>query len=155
MSTKSILTALMNGNWGDITSPTRVPLKDRQVGSAIIDELYPTEYHEQTLFLLTDLTTQSGSVSYNLYFCKQGKEVHVSGTIVNPSATILEGGQIFTFNLPSFLPLGSGLKNYTQLFKNDGVNFEWSVSGNGGLRNTSAIPPSTTIYIDTTFITAN
>ena len=53
MSIKSVFTALIATNWGDITSPKRVPLKDRQVATAILDELYPTK-------LTDDSTTETG-----------------------------------------------------------------------------------------------
>jgi len=79
---KSIIANLISGNWGDITSPRRLPIKDRQVGTAILEDAYPTPVYEtETSNVITTASNNPAVLTYGLYFKKQGNTNFLSGEI--------------------------------------------------------------------------
>lgn len=155
MALKQFFTNLINTNWGDITSPTRVPLKDREVGNALVDALYPTTIIDSQA--TTNVFTR-GSIQtvFNYFFTikKRGNIVFISGYIINSSSTnssVLE--DITAITNTEFQPqstqtiIGTTTASQRVLltFVASGVN---RLSG-----NSASIPPNSTITFNGFYFT--
>lgn len=84
MGLKSVLSALIAGNWGDVTSPKRLPIKDREIGEYIRDqELYPEVHYEneENSEDTNIFTLEYPNLAFNIQFWKQGSTVFWQGTM--------------------------------------------------------------------------
>lgn len=107
--TKASIISYITARWGDITSPKRLPIKDREVSNALLDELYPTIVSETDL--TTNTITTKNSVNTDLHYdiaiIKQGRNVSIKGNITNASGVIISDGadeQFFEITLAEYLP---------------------------------------------------
>lgn len=86
--TKSNIISYITARWGDITSPKRLPIKDREVSNILLDTMYPTPISDTQL--TTNVVTKIGTnFTYNLQFSKVGRNIHIYGNIKNVSGSIL------------------------------------------------------------------
>ena len=86
--TKSNIISYITARWGDITSPKRLPIKDREVSNILLDTMYPTPVSDTQL--TTNVVTKIGTkFTYNLQFSKVGRNIHICGNITNVSGSIL------------------------------------------------------------------
>lgn len=140
MSAKSVLTALITGNWGDITSPKRVPSKDREVGNAIVASIFPdplTDTRLTTNVLTAVAADSSGYFDYSLAFWRQGAFIFFKGTIKNADSGGTQYNEdIATITNTDYLPLDATVFIGTNQY---GDTMSLLVSGNKFHLNSSLI----------------
>jgi hypothetical protein len=111
MATKSAIVAYILARWGDITSPKRVPLLDREVSNAIVDELYPnsvTDNHTAETY-----TTKGGTnLGYSIRITKSGNIANIRGTVSNLQPVAFGSQSVFSFKNTEFRPK-EGQNNFT------------------------------------------
>lgn len=92
--TKSSIISYITARWGDITSPKRLPIKDREVSNALLDELYPLVIEERYSIIANELLITgflNDDIFYEITFSKSGNKVFVNGFVNNISEFIFEG----------------------------------------------------------------
>jgi hypothetical protein len=103
MATKSAIVAYILARWGDITSPKRVPLLDREVSNAIVDEIYPSNVTDSQT--TETYTTKSGTnINYSIRITKSGNIAHIQGVVTNTTASLLSPQNAFTWKDTEFRP---------------------------------------------------
>ena len=116
--------------------------------SKIVDVLYPTEVNDTEV--LQTYTTKGGtSITYSLYFIKQGNVVYFRLSFRNVTTTSLSGGDsIFTFKNTEYKPKAVSLFYFKTTSGTSVINLYLSPSG---IVITSTLPPDTNFSTD--FIT--
>lgn len=102
MATKSGIIAYITARWGDITSPTRVPLLDREVSNKIVDEIYPNSVSDSNI--TETYTTSSTLMNYNITIHKSGNVAHISGSVQNPNHFLMSNPIVFVWKNSEFKP---------------------------------------------------
>jgi len=103
MATKSAIVAYILARWGDITSPKRVPLLDREVSNAIVNEIYPTQVTDSQA--TETYTTKAGTnINYSITVIKSGNIAHIKGTVTNNTSSLLGSQNIFIWKNNEFRP---------------------------------------------------
>lgn len=92
--TKSSIISYITARWGDITIPKRLPIKDREVSNALLDELYSLVIEERYNIIANELLITgflNDDIFYEITFSKSGNKVFVNGFVNNISEFIFEG----------------------------------------------------------------
>jgi len=100
---KTDILAYITARWGDITSPKRLPIKDREVSSSLINELYPTITTE-TQSSNTITQESSSTKEYTLNIRKSGSEVTMYGRIKNNTGSSISISTILTIVGADYIP---------------------------------------------------
>jgi len=148
--TKSNIISYITARWGDITSPKRLPIKDREVSNILLDTMYPTPISDTQL--TTNVVTKIGTkFTYNLQFSKVGRNIHICGSITNVSGSILDSvEEILEVTNSEFEPYTS----YTLIGSNLNGNVELSFNSDA-LMLVSSIGVGETIVINQTYQSLN
>jgi hypothetical protein len=110
MATKSAIVAYILARWGDITSPKRVPLLDREVSNAIVNEIYPTQVTDSQA--TETYTTKAGTnINYSITVIKSGNIAHIKGEVRNITNSLQSSQNIFTWKDNEFKPK-SGINDF-------------------------------------------
>lgn len=143
--TKSSIISYITARWGDITSPKRLPILDREVSNALLNAFYPTTQTETQSTGV--ITTSNSNFNYVINFTKVGRLVHVTGNANNISGVILSAGtDVFAFNDTEFKPNLA----LNQVFDN---RYIFEISLTNTLQSFSAIPVNASIYFNFTYST--
>lgn len=152
MATKSGIIAYITARWGDITSPKRVPLLDREVSNAIVEELYPDSFTDSNI--TETYTTKSGTdIIYSIRIIKSGNIAHIKGTLRNTTSGVLSPRNIFLWKNNELRPK-TGVNDI--LFKafNGAGSVDLFVSNNVLSVSTNFLPSSANFVFDfKTYIT--
>ena len=147
---KTNILSYISARWGDITSPKRVPLLDREVSNVLVDEIYPTPISD-TQATTNVVTKISTNFTYKLQFTKTGRNIHICGHIKNISGSILSSVEdILEVTNSEFEPY----TNYTLI----GSNFNGNVSlsfNSDALTLVSSIGVGESIIINQTYQSLN
>jgi len=148
---KTNILSYISARWGDITSPKRVPLLDREVSNVLVNEIYPTPISD-TQATTNVVTKISTNFTYNLQFTKTGRNIHVCGSITNISGSILGGSveEILEVTNPEFEPY----TNYALIGSNSNGNVALSFNSDA-LILVSSIGVGETIIINQTYQSLN
>ena len=107
--TKTAFLASVLSLWGDITSPKRLPIKDRQVADLIVDEVYADAVSDTGVAPNNTITTKQtiGGVtfSYSFKFRKSGNIVHVTGRIAVTTGSSINDAVVAQLNSSEFYPI--------------------------------------------------
>ena len=106
---KSVITALISGNWGDILSPKRLPVKDREVGTALSDSVFNTPVNDNltsqtyiTAVAHPEITT--GTLIVDIWFSQVGGKIFLEGMFHNNTASALQNTVLFEFKTSNYSP---------------------------------------------------
>ena len=147
---KTNILSYISARWGDITSPKRVPLLDREVSNVLVNEIYPTPISDTqaTTNIVTKIST---NFTYNLQFTKTGRNIHICGSITNVSGLILNSlEEILEVTNSEFEPYTT----YALIGSNSNGNVGLSFSSDALYLNTS-IGVGETIIINQTYQSLN
>ena len=147
---KTNILSYISARWGDITSPKRVPLLDREVSNVLVNEIYPTPIADTqaTTNIVTKIST---NFTYNLQFTKTGRNIHICGSITNVSGLILNSlEEILEVTNSEFEPYTT----YALIGSNSNGNVGLSFSSDALYLNTS-IGVGETIIINQTYQSLN
>ena len=147
---KTNILSYISARWGDITSPKRVPLLDREVSNVLVNEIYPTPISDTQL--TTNIVTKIGTkFTYNLQFSKVGRNIHVYGFIKNISGSILNSvEEILEVTNSEFEPYTTYSFICSNLNRNVGLSFN-----SDALTLVSSIGVGETIIINQTYQSLN
>lgn len=148
MSTKAQIQTLIN-NIAD--GEPNTALEVRTAYNSILNELYPA-------LTFTKWDAPIGTVQlnlgfrYNIFYSKSGRRVYVNGTFSNiGSSGVPANTNCMAFTDVELEAFSDGVAGVnSQTFKIDGIRFR--IQG-GTLTNVDAIPPSTTLYVDFSYLT--
>ena len=148
--TKSNIISYITARWGDITSPKRLPIKDREVSNILLDTMYPTPISDTQL--TTNVVTRiDAKFIYNLQFSKVGRNIHICGSITNISGSILGSLEdILEVTNAEFEPYTS----YNFIGSNSNGNVSLSFSSDA-LTLVSSMGAGETIIINQTYQSLN
>ena len=147
---KTNILSYISARWGDITSPKRVPLLDREVSNVLVNEIYPTPISDtqSTTNVVTKIST---NFTYNLQFTKTGRNIHICGSITNISGSILDYvDDILEVTNTEFKPY----TNYTLIGSNSNGNVALSFNSDA-LTLVSSIGVGETIFINQIYQSLN
>ncbi len=147
---KTNILSYISARWGDITSPKRVPLLDREVSNVLVDEIYPTPISDtqSTTNVVTKIST---NFAYNLQFTKTGRNIHICGSITNISGSILSSVEdILEVTNSEFEPY----TNYRLIGGNSNGNVSLSFNSDS-LTLVSSMGVGETIFINQTYQSLN
>lgn len=106
MSNKTTLQSLSDANIADASSI--LASEHRAVNDAFLDNFYADALHE--LHSASVITAQTADLNfYDLYFCKQGRVVTVTGVLVNKQTVISSSTSFFEVVDSEFMPLTAGI----------------------------------------------
>lgn len=147
---KTNILSYISARWGDITSPKRVPLLDREVSNVLVNEIYPTPISDTQA--TTNVVTKIGTYfTYNLQFTKTGRNIHICGSITNISGSILNSvEEILEVTNAEFEPY----TNYTLIGSDSNGNVQLAFNSDA-LTLVSSIGVGETIIINQTYQSLN
>lgn len=146
MALKSAIVAYMVARWGDITSPLRVPEKDREVAISLIDEHWAPVVLDNGVASNTITTRQTVSgvtFSYSFNFRKSGNRVDVTGRLATTSGTDLNNEVVGIITNTEYLPkTGANVPVFLQKEDNSGDVLQlllFNSSGNMTAKHASGV----------------
>ncbi len=131
---KADIISYITARWGDITSPKRVPLLDREVSNVLVNEMFPTEVAQ-------NITT--GSITCALKWKYTGNEARVIGRIKNNSGAIIGNGLLFALVNSTFEP-----KDLIEIFDTNNVKI---TIASGGISLIGVLGVGEEIYINESY----
>ena len=148
MSTKLNILSYISARWGDILTPKRLPVLDREVAYELVNNIYPTPIVD-THLTTNILTRINSNFTYNLTFTKIGRIVHVNGTITSISGSMsLE--DIASITTSEFLPYSSYSFAFTTSISNSQCSFY--ISGDG-ISLVSSLGAGESVYFNASYPT--
>ena len=149
MSTKANILSYISARWGDILTPKRLPILDREVATELINNIYPTPITDThlTTNILTRINT---NFTYNLTFTKIGRMVHVNGTITSVSGSIMSLEDIASITTSEFSPYSGYSFAFTTSISNSQCAF--NISG-GGIFLVSSLGAGETVFFNASYPT--
>jgi hypothetical protein len=124
MATKTSILAYILERWGDITSPKRVPLLDREVSQIIVNEIYPTVITE-TEETTQVLTASGGDIEYTFKIWKQGRTVNIEGFFRNTSFLTLSSPDLASITNTDYE--SSAFATYLDCFNSSGQKIQLEI----------------------------
>lgn len=112
--TKADLVQWVLDRWGNITSPKRLPILDREVADKLIEEHFPdsvkvewngTSSVAPTTDITVATTIAANTIKFTVYFWKSGNTVYFNGKIENNYANIFADFKIIDFATALYKPL--------------------------------------------------
>lgn len=148
---KTNIISYISARWGDITSPKRLPILDREVSTVLLDELYPTVISDNETTTNVFTAANAIDITYNLKIVKQGRCVTIKGRFKNATAQIISNVVFATITNSEYLP------SETTIYFGFGTlgPVSFVLNTNGVLSIVSAMPSSSEIDINFTYFTLN
>jgi len=129
---KTNIISYITARWGDITTPKRLPIKDREVSNTLVNEIYPdiiTEAYTNLATTNTNTTEIGTTHYYTTYWIKQGRKVSVFGTITNKTGSSTTNEDWITIDVGEFTPQ-TDINDFMAFSTTDNRSVRCRVTGN-------------------------